>query len=154
MRSKVNIIFLYVTILSICSVALWQIISHGKALKAPAGISGLWIMTLSPNPVNDCPQAGLDFQDQAPMFTIRQSGPAIALTFNNGTATTLTGEIQDIRISARLHTVGEEIQLLADLHRDHNPVTLEGFLSFTGCNQTLQIPFQAFSDATYREGIH
>jgi hypothetical protein len=131
---KNNLTSGYVLFVGIPLLILIGVLRAGSGLSAPPAVSGEW--TVEPT-TNKC--AG------PAAVTISQTGADLIVTFNDPPKTTLAGRLESGQISAVSSTAGacRPLHLEAAIVGKPGRRSLEGRLSFDGCNTCAPVPFRA-----------
>jgi len=137
---KNNLTFGYVLFVGIPLLILIGTLRAGANLSAPPAVSGDW--TIEPT-TNKC--AGPLADAGQPAINIYQTGADLLIAFNDPPKTTLAGKLESGRIAAVSAATGcgPALRLEAALTGKPGHRSLQGRLSFAGCNACAPVSFRA-----------
>ena len=130
--------FQYAALVSLSILGVLGILHLGSSLKAPASVGGRWAvqMTVPQGSLPAC--IPLSPGTGTRELVISQSGPVLAITFNDSRETTLSGNLEGLSI----HAVSKHEpvwQLIAEVDREVEPDQLSGTLTSDGCAVPIEL---------------
>jgi len=155
--SKRKLIVAYLILVGLPLLALLAILRGGERLTPPVSVGGAWNIDADFSALASTACKNLMLGVKQPLLSISQSGPSLALTFNNSQRTTLAGTINDTKLSTEpehsdASTVGNcvdprAIRVVAQVAKQAGQRILTGTLSLMDCAECAPIRFRATRQA-------
>lgn len=131
-------VLLYLVLVGVPVVGIYGIVCLGQNLKPPMSVSGEWAVVLTPRTADGLLCKG--FSSESLILKITQTGPHLALTLNDPSATRLSGEVNLETLTAKsveqiepTPGVTSPIQLHANIHRQPGLDRLSGTFTSGNC---------------------
>jgi hypothetical protein len=146
-------VLLYLVLVGAPVAGIYGIVCLGQDLKPPMSVAGAWNVELTPRTADTAPCKGFIVSSKSLILKVTQSGPHLALTLNDQSATRLSGEVNFASLTARSleqieATQGalgmtSPIQLEANIDRQSGLDRLSGTFTFANCPVGSELSFTA-----------
>jgi hypothetical protein len=143
----------YAVLVGVSVLAILGIIHLGQGLRAPASVGGRWALQATQASAADLDCLSFSFAAEPSELSISQSGPELALTFNDSGQTKFTGKLQGLKITARSRR-DPELHLVAEVDRQAEPDQLSSTIASEQCAAAIQLTGVRLPHGTSLTGEH
>lgn len=157
-----KIVLLYLVLVGAPVAGIYGVVCLGQDLKPPMSVGGEWNVELTPRKADMLLCKGFIVSSESLVLKVTQTGPHLALTLNDPSATRLSGEVTFERVTAKSleeKTPGapgmtSQIYLQANIHRQPGLDRLSGTFTFANCPAGSELSFTAIRRSKGAGGGH
>jgi hypothetical protein len=142
-----KIVLLYLVLVGTPVAGIYGVVCLGQDLKPPMSVGGEWTVELTPRKADMLLCKGFIVSSESLILKVTQTGPHLALTLNDPSATQLSGEVTFERVTAKSleekTSSAPGIYLQANIHRQPGLDRLSGTFTFANCPAGSELSFTA-----------